>query len=110
MGFGSCVVTDSAITGQCPYFLLIMGLTMGEVTICRRIGADTLLMIFWRTIIGAPWSSVLPHMTSAAHFRHVIITCLFSKNNYTSRFATGPCFDAELGVPKRFFFIFSLTT
>lgn len=30
-GFGSCVVTDSAVAGQCPYSLLLTGLTEGEV-------------------------------------------------------------------------------
>lgn len=31
MGFGSCLVSDAAIAGQCPYSLLITGLTEGEV-------------------------------------------------------------------------------
>lgn len=32
-GYGSCVVQDAAIAGQCPYSLLLTGLTEGEVSI-----------------------------------------------------------------------------
>lgn len=35
-GFGSCVVADAAVAGQCPYSLLITGLTEGEVMIHHR--------------------------------------------------------------------------
>lgn len=31
-GSGSCVVSDSAIAGQCPYSLLLTGLTEGEAS------------------------------------------------------------------------------
>lgn len=32
IGFGSCVVTDAAVAGQCPYSLLLTDLTEGEVS------------------------------------------------------------------------------
>ena len=31
VGFGSCVVSDAAVAGQCPYSLLLTGLSDGEV-------------------------------------------------------------------------------
>lgn len=47
-GFGSCVVTDAAVAGQCPYSLLITGLTEGEVTIHRR--TFCVVHSLWRTV------------------------------------------------------------
>lgn len=32
MGYGSCIVQDTAIAGQCPYSLLLAGLTEGQVS------------------------------------------------------------------------------
>lgn len=32
-GYGSCVVQDAAIAGQCPYSLVLTGLTEGEASI-----------------------------------------------------------------------------
>lgn len=32
IGFGSCVVSDAAVAGQCPYSLLLTGLSDGEVS------------------------------------------------------------------------------
>lgn len=42
-GFGSCVVTDAAVAGQCPYSLLITGLTEGEVTTHLRTVVDAVV-------------------------------------------------------------------
>lgn len=35
IGFGSCVVTDAAVAGQCPYSLLLTGLSEGETYYIR---------------------------------------------------------------------------
>ena len=48
IGFGSCVVTDAAVAGQCPYSLLITGLTEGEVTIHHLIVC----------VVHSPWGDM----------------------------------------------------
>lgn len=37
-GYGSCVVQDAAIAGQCPYSLLISGLNESEASIRLIVG------------------------------------------------------------------------